>query len=107
MIGLLKSLRRRSVRAAVAGAVIATALLILSPAHAASSTYQYSFSGPANHSEMATGEPGDMGLCSPVETITFQGKFSVHVAATQPGLSNDEVLQRLVEWSDIRWLRVL
>jgi hypothetical protein len=95
MIGLLRSLQRGSVRAAVAGAVTATALMISSPAHAATSTYQYSFSGPANHSETATGEPGDTGLCSPVETITFQGKFSVHVAATQPGLSDDEVLAAL------------
>src|SRR5215207_431186 len=87
MISLLRPLRRGSVRAAVAGALTATALMISSPAHAATSTYEYSFSGPANHSETATGEPGDTGLCSPVETITFQGKFSVHVAATQPGLS--------------------
>jgi hypothetical protein len=59
------------------------------------STYQYSFSGSANHSETATGEPGDVGLCSPVETIAFQGRFSVHVAATQAGLSDDEVLTAL------------
>src|SRR5215217_5347265 len=95
MISLLRPLRRGSVRAAVAGALTATALMISSPAHAATSTYEYSFSGPANHSETATGEPGDTGLCSPVETITFQGKFSVHVAATQPGLSDDEVLVAL------------
>jgi hypothetical protein len=95
MIGLLRSLRQGSVRAAVAGAVTAAAFMVSSPAHAATSTYQYSFSGPANHSETATGEPGDTGLCSPVETITFQGKFSVHVAATQPGLSDDKVLAAL------------
>lgn len=57
--------------------------------------HQYSFSGSVDRSETATGEPGDTGLCSPVETITFQGKFSVHVAATQPGLSDDEVLAAL------------
>src|SRR4029453_4458754 len=87
MIGLLRALRRGTVRAAVAGAVAATALMISSPADAARSTYQYSLSGPANHSETKTGDPGDTGLCSPVETITFQGRFSAHVAATQPGLS--------------------
>ena len=95
MIGLLRSLRQGAVRAAVAGALTATALMISPPAHAATSTYQYSFSGSANHSETATGEPGDTGLCSPVETIAFQGRFSVHVAATQPGLSDDEVLEAL------------
>jgi hypothetical protein len=95
MVGLLRSLPRRSVRVAVAGAVTAMALMISSPADAERSTYQYSFSGPVNRSETATGEPGDTGLCSPVETITFQGKFSAHVAATQPGLSDDEVLAAL------------
>jgi hypothetical protein len=95
MIGLRRSLRQGSVRAAVAGALTATALMISPPAHAATSTYQYSFSGSANHSETASGEPGDTGLCSPVETIAFQGRFSVHVAATQPGLSDDEVLAAL------------
>jgi hypothetical protein len=95
MVGIPGSLRRAIVRAAVVGAVIATALMISSPADAARSTYQYSFSGVVNRSETTTGEPGDTGLCSPVETITFQGKFSVHVAATQPGLSEDEVLTAL------------
>jgi hypothetical protein len=95
MIGLLRSLRRGSVRAAVAAAITMAALLISSPADAARSTYQYSLSGPTNHSETTTGEPGDTGLCSPIETITFLGKFSVHVAATQPGLSDDQVLAAL------------
>jgi hypothetical protein len=95
MIGLPRSLRRGSVRAAVIGAVTAAAFMVSSPADAAKSTYQYSFSGPTSHSDTATGEPGDTGLCSPVETITFQGNFSVHVAATQAGLSEDEVLAAL------------
>jgi hypothetical protein len=69
--------------------------MISSPADAARSTYQYSLSGPANHSETTTGEPGDTGLCSPVETITFQGRFTAHVAATQAGLSDEEVLAAL------------
>src|SRR5215211_8064531 len=95
MTGLLRALRRGTVRAAVAGAVATTALMISSPADAARSTYQYSLSGPANHSETTTGEPGDTGLCSPVETITFQGRFTAHVAATQAGLSDEEVLAAL------------
>src|SRR5215213_6047955 len=95
MIGMRRSLWRRSIRVVVPAAVAVVALMIASPADAARSTYQYSLSGPANHSETTTGEPGDTGLCSPVETITFQGRFTAHVAATQAGLSDEEVLAAL------------
>ncbi len=66
----------------------------------AGANYQYSITGRVHEDFTTSGVGKDTGLCDPVEHIVLDANEAVHITATQPGLSDDEVRTLLEEDPD-------
>jgi hypothetical protein len=58
--------------------------------------YEYTFTSSSVVTETSSGVGDDTGLCDAVETATLHQHETIHVSATRPGLSRDDV-QALID----------
>jgi hypothetical protein len=87
-------------------ATVCAAVLGTAPAAHAGALYQYSFSTSGTETSTTSGVGDDTGVCDPVETVDLTSHIAMHVTATEPGLTMEQVEALLDEDPDGVLVRV-